>query len=290
MLTLNLDPSFRLEYLAEGAANVVFRVRIKEPYPSTSADLYFESEGRSATTPSPTEIEPPPLPSPCGGKLVRLRKELSSTVPVIETQRHFEDLIAPLFPKEYLVEQILFHPTAALLKDCNVELRRLEKERIRHEKRHGVYLDENEKYGYLITDMTCDSDSEYELFEFKPKWLAQSPNAPVESRRCRTCALQAMRRIELRESNHQPPNFCPLDLVSTDILNVDRAVKAMSGTIPSGTHETILRYLHQNPLLVRLRELQLELDPNGVLRADLTSSIFLAAMTLRDCTLFLKVR
>ncbi|KAL9126199.1 MAG: hypothetical protein Q9217_004717, partial [Psora testacea] len=288
MLTLDLDPAIRLEYLAEGAANVVYRICTQAFSPSTASDARFESDGFGATTPPPTEIEPTPLPSPFQGKLVRLRKALSSTVPVVESHKHFEDLIAPLFPRANLVEQILFRPTPALLKDCNTKLRQMEAEGARSEKRLGIYLVEYEKYGCLITDMTCDTDSGYESLEFKPKWLTQSPNAPAQARRCRTCALRAMKRFQLGASNHWLPGFCPLNLVSMDISKVEKAISHMLGKDLLRIQSTLAHFLNGNLLLMRLRELQLQLDPDGVLTAELTSPRFLAAMTLRDCTLFLK--
>ena len=48
-------------------------------------------------------------------------------------------------------------------------------------------------------------------------------------------------------------------------------------------------FLLKDPLLRRLKQLQTNKDPNGVLKANVISPDFLAAMTLRDCTLYLKV-
>jgi len=48
------------------------------------------------------------------------------------------------------------------------------------------------------------------LFHFKPKWLAQSPTAPVNARRCRTCALAARRETDVARL------LCPLALYSGD--------------------------------------------------------------------------
>ena len=289
MLTLDLDPEIQLEYLAEGAANVVYKIRAQAPSRSTGADAHFESDGYSATTPPPTEIEPPSLPFPFEGKLVRLRKNLSSTVPVAESYRYFEDLIAPLFLKENLVEQILFHPAPALLRDCNAKLRQMEKSGTRPKKRYGLYLAEDEEHGCLVTDMTCDSGSEYESFEFKPKWLAQSPNAPLGSQRCRTCALRAMRRAEVSNINENSPDFCPLDLISTDKSRVEKAVSSMPKDNSPGFDHSTAQFLHMNSLLMSLKKLQVGLDPDGVLKTDVRAPKFVAAMTLRDCTLFLKV-
>ncbi|KAL9100333.1 MAG: hypothetical protein Q9163_004282 [Psora crenata] len=255
---------------------------------TSAADTHFESDGYSATTPPSTEIEHSPLPSLLDGKLVRLRKNLSCAVSVIESHKHFQNSIAPLFPEQNLVEPTIFHPTLTLLRDCNAGLRQMERDGTRPEKRHGIYLVEDEDHGCLVTDMACDLSPEYVPFEFKPKWLAQSPNAPAGSKRCRTCALRAM---EGARSDIPSPTFCPLGLVSPDVSKVEKAVSQMLGKDPLGLHATLLQFFDKNPLLMRLRELQLEMDPNGVLgTVDLTSSKFLVAMTLRDCSLFLKVR
>ena len=287
MLTIGLDDGVQLLYLAEGAANVVYRIRSLPPDPSTSADLGIESYGPN--TPPPTDIEPLHMDPHLEGKLVRLRKKTSSATPVIESQNHFENMIKPLFPSENLVQQILFHPSKDLVKDCNARLREMEIIGARPAKRHGCYLAEDEVNGMLVTDMSC-SDDTFKFFEFKPKWLAQSPSAPSQSKRCRTCALRVMKR-------GSKPGLCPLNLVDKD--QIATAVCRIMGLDPrrlqdySGSELEMLRrirdFLLKNPLLRRLRQLQMDKDPHGVLRANLISSDFLAAMTLRDCTLYLKV-
>lgn len=287
MVTIGLDDGVQLVYLAEGAANVVYRIRSLPLDSTTSADLDFERYGPN--TPPPTEMEPIYADPRLEGKLVRLRKRISSTATVAESQNHFENSIKPLFPSENLVQQILFQPSKGILKDCNARLREMEKTGARPAKRHGVYLAEDETYGMLVTDMSCNDDS-FKFFEFKPKWLAQSPSAPPGSKRCRTCALWAMKK-------GARPGFCPLDLVDKDRLIT--AVCRIMGLDPrriqdyGGSEMDMLRrirdFLLKDPLLRRLRQLQMSKDPNGVLKANVSSPDFLAAMTLRDCTLYLKV-
>lgn len=302
--TFSLDPSdVRLQYLAEGAANVVYRIFPPDSGPSTSADLSSEPEGFDSSTPLPTEIDPLQIDPRLHGKLIRLRKDLSTTVPTADSQRHFESLIRPLFPNENLVAATLFHPSRSLLKECNTDLQAMEKRGLRPTKRRGIYLVADEPYGCLITDMTCPKDAAYKCFEFKPKWLVQSPSAPAGSRRCRTCALRAMKRAskaEVSEKEISKAAFCPLNLVSIDKNKLAIFVDHILGLDPQRNrtidspevlkeHDLLLRFLYKNPLLDRLRTLQLDLDPNGVFKADLLSHSFLAAMTLRDCTLYLKV-
>ena len=287
MLTIGVDDGVQLMYLAEGAANVVYRIRSLPLDPSTSADLSFESYGPN--TPPPTDIEPLHMDPRLEGKLVRLRKRTSSATPVAQSQNHFETMIKPLFPSENLVQQILFQPSRDLLKNCNARLRDMEKSRARPSKRHDVYLAEDEMHGMLVTDMSCSDDS-FTFFEFKPKWLTQSPSAPPGSKRCRTCALRAM-------TKGSKPGLCPLNLMDDDRIVI--AVCRIMGLDPkqlqnySSSEKDMLGrirdFLLRDSLLRRLRQLQMDKDPKGVLKSNLKSQDFLAAMTLRDCTLYLKV-
>lgn len=307
MLTIGLDDGLQLVYLAEGAANVVYKIRSLPLDPSTSADLHFERYGPN--TPPPTEIEPLTLDPHLEGKLVRLRKKTSSPTSVAESQNHFEDTIKPLFPPQNLVQQILFRPSTDLLKDCNAALREMETTGTRPAKRHAVYLAEDEPHGMLVTDMSCDNNDDdsfnkRQLFEFKPKWLAQSPTAPPDSKRCRTCALRAMKKGSKQ-------GLCPLHLLNED--NVTTAVCRIMRLDPPHPHpqqqqqqeETdygggsseemeVLRgrirdFFLTDPLLSRLRNLQMDSDPVGVLNAAADDPGVRAAMTLRDCTLFIRV-
>lgn len=287
MLTIGLDDGVQLVYLAEGAANVVYRIRSLPLDPSISADLNFESYGPN--TPPPTDIEPLHMDPCLEAKLVRLRKKTSSTTPVAASQNHFENMIKPLFPSENVVQQILFQPSKDLLMDCNARLREMERNGARPAKRHDVYLAEDEMHGMLVTDMSCNDDT-FKFFEFKPKWLAQSPSAPPKSKRCRTCALRAMKKGSKQ-------GLCPLDLMDKDQINI--AVCRVTGLDPhrlqdySGSKRDMLGrirdFLLKDPLLRRLKQLQMDKDPKGVLKANVTSQDILAAMTLRDCTLYLKI-
>lgn len=287
MLTIGLDDGVQLVYLAEGAANVVYRLQSLPLDPSTSADLKFESYGPN--TPPPTEVEPLHIDPRLEKKLVRLRKKTSSNTPVAESQEHFENTIRPLFPPDNLVQQILFRPSEDLLKESNAKLREMEKDGTRPAKRHHVYLAEDEMYGMLVTDMSCSDDSS-KLFEFKPKWLLQSPTAPQESKRCRTCALRAMRR-------KTRPGLCPLNLMDKDkiaiglcrIMRLDSEQQHDYSGMERHMRGRLRDFLLKDPLLRCLRQLQVDKDPRGVLSAGVISEDLLAAMTLRDCTLYLRV-
>ena len=179
--------------------------------------------------------------------------------------------------------------------------------------RHGVYLALDEPYGLLVTDMTGRADGAAILVEFKPKWLAQSPTAPVGARRCRNCALHAMRNATVHpEKSTTSKLFCPLDLLvdenpdnhdgdGDDLARLDRVVETILSTNNSissipGLKKRTMKILSSSSsssnaqsLLQRLRLLQTTLDPHGVLHSDPSNLDLRIAMTLRDCTVFIKV-
>ncbi len=291
ILTLDQDTPVRVRYHAEGAANVVFIITSSRGI-SSKADDY----GPVGTT---TEDGIPRIDVRLRGKLLRLRKDVPSVTPVLDSHRHYEQHIEPLFPPESLVEQLLCKITPGFVRKCNAALRTEEEPlKKRPKKRHGVNLSETECHGLLITDMTCDE--KHASTEFKPKWLVQSPSAPPGSKRCRTCALRAMRDVK---SNTKPSTvgqdsggFCPLTLVSGDRTVIRPSlepilVKAIGAplNILDFVKQT-LPYFHNLYLLRLLRDLQAEKDPKGILKVDSSDVEFMTAMALRDCTFFLKVR
>ena len=294
-----VPPQGSLQYLAEGAANIVYRLIIPPSSPSIAAEITPEEEHDSEpTTPPPSEIDALRYDPIFKGKLLRLRKGLASTVSNEESFKRFQDGIRPLFPAENLVEQALLRLPSRLIADCNWQLHEDERSGSRPRKRCGVYLAEDEPYGTLITDMSPDRDAGEVLVEFKPKWLAQSASAPPGSTRCRTCALRHMKASQQRRGiEDASTSFCPLDLVSRDRSRVERAVTAICLPLEKsepqmykqGIRSRLVDFLYDNPILQRLEQLQLELDKVGILEADVTSRDFLTAMTLRDCTMFIKV-
>lgn len=298
MLELNLASNVRLEYLAEGAANVLYKICPRPPSPGSTRD---SEDTESYEDYLPTEIYAPAMHPSFEGKLLRLRKANAFATSIAESHRHWVHDLAPLFPPQDIVEQALVPVRKDLLDRLNDDLRRAEDARTRPEKRRGVFLAVTEQLGLLVADMSCTSveDEPYLCIEFKPKWLAQSPNAPFRARRCRTCALRARRSQEKVEGDQRKPSgvpgYCPLDLVSAEVETVrqvvERLLAAQRPEIGSQSKiaSRLAGFLHKNQTLQRLRSLQTSLDPDGVLQTAPSSSSFLTAMTLRDCTLFLKV-
>ncbi|TAQ90366.1 hypothetical protein B7494_g1309 [Chlorociboria aeruginascens] len=282
-----------LHYVAEGAANIVYRfyVRLGTPPPPNL-------DGR---TPQPSDIDQeidscyaPPYLTTFDDKLLRLRKDLPTTVPCKVAQESWSTLIAPLFRDDEIVRQALVDIRPAKVIDrLNEELKGWERpyplkgslrsHDLRPTKRNGIYL-ANDEHGLLITDMT-PSNFEF-VIELKPKWLLQSPSAPPGSKRCRNCARTARANAQLIAQGDSPiPLWCLLDLVAEDWETLFHQAQNI---LPSQAHR-LADWLYTNELLPRLRLLQQMMDNAGPMNADPNDEDFLVAMTLRDCTLFIKV-
>ncbi|MCJ1283378.1 Inositol-pentakisphosphate 2-kinase [Xylographa opegraphella] len=288
----SLPSSPTLTYLAEGAANIIYRLTP----PPTTPPLSSSSPNYSSTTPPPTEIEPP-LPTPHQpAHLFRLRKDLPTTTPIPAAQTHYESLISPHFAASNLVAQTLVALPPGLVRSCNDALRAMEAVGARDVRRRGLWLDEGAGVGLLVEDMTAEGwlgEGGVVCLEVKPKWLAQSPGAPRGARRCRTCALGAMRR---GEEGVRGRGWCPLGLVAGERGLVERAVEGVVADSGEGAPRVgervrgrIVDFLMEDGLLGRLRDLQLRFDPKGVMEGDVEGEAFRMAMTLRDCTLFLRI-
>ena len=293
-----------LEYLAEGAANIVYRFSLPPPSPIIEADASLNDYEDGRSTPPPSELPALHYDPIFQNKLLRLRKALPTTTSVLASQEKFEQVIQSLIPSEYLVQQTLVKLPPDLQADCNRDLRLMEEVGTRPTKRHGIYLAVDAMYACLVTDMTPAGNQGQVVIDFKPKWLAQSPSAPAGSRRCRTCALRAMRKAsgKLEDEPYYDPSFqrppaslCPLDLVSDESRRVPLAVKGIldHSKWPPSTREwltsRLTEFLTGNLIILLLRCLQQDFDPKGVSQVSLDDPDFLTAMTLRDCTMFVVV-
>ncbi|KAL9054470.1 MAG: hypothetical protein Q9162_004116 [Coniocarpon cinnabarinum] len=311
----------QITYFAEGAANVVYRHLLTKDNGgdvSTQADLHDVPKNDSSTTPPPSEISPPPSPSldaealqearklvfPGWDRppLLRLKKALPH-LPLVEDQfRNLSLNIVPLLPNSALVKHQLVELPASLLKPLNDKLVLAERQRMRAEMRVGCYLDDRERYGMLVEDMSSPSQAQGFGLEVKPKWLAQSPTAPKNARRCRTCALRVQRTVlkANTSSNNQAIDYCPLDLVSRHRADVHRASQMLLKRTKRGIDvhdvdkltELLTDFIFDFGALTQLRDLQTHLDRHGILTLDDDHAVpddFLRATTLRDCSLFLRI-
>lgn len=240
-----------LTYLNEGGANFVFGIVADEN-----------------------------LQSPLHRRLLRLRKDLPHVQSARDQLAAFDEHFKPLFPAENLVQHDLIGLDARVSNRINEEFEHIH----RPVHRRDDFLPTNETYGLLVTDMTPQEGDI--LLQLKPKWLVQSPSAPKDAKRCRTCALRAMRATKHVRTATDSQGNCPLSLISQDETEREQAVSHLTND------EQLRMYLlHEaQPLLQKLRFWQSELDLEGVLNLDAEDSIldFRKAMTLRDCTLFLK--
>ncbi|KAK6429218.1 Inositol-pentakisphosphate 2-kinase [Oleoguttula sp. CCFEE 5521] len=243
----------QLTYLSEGGANFVFRIIAQGP-------------GND---------------NPLNGKLFRLRKDLSHVQSAKAQLEAFDANFRPLFPAHHVVQQELIVLGPGLAEALNAFVKTVS--RPTHRLDDVLPLDQT--HGLLVTDMT-PSTSEDVLLQLKPKWLAQSPSAPADAKRCRTCALRAQRGAERIHTATDRQETCPLRLVS----NVEHHGTEVATSLTDD--KTIANFLigDGRQLLVTLRSHQEMLDPLGALAVDDEDAIrnVCRAMTLRDCTLFIK--
>ncbi|CAD0091181.1 unnamed protein product, partial [Aureobasidium mustum] len=235
--------SARLEYLAEGNANIVYSFK---------------------------QVANNDIPHGFRHKLLRLRKDKSFIQPTKSQFATFQQEFVPLFRPENLVEQTLVTLNETVIRDLNRELGEHESTKSRKNLRHGDRLATDE-YGLLMTDMTA-RHGEF-LFEIKPKWLLQSPDAPDGSIRCRTCALRLQRTHAAAQGAVIPKagGFCPLSLIDDDIQERQRAFKsiieAQADDLPN---DSVVKFLSEKGyrVLETLRKNQARFDKHGLLSSS----------------------
>ena len=253
----------KLQYLAEGNANVIFKVRPTTPELTTHNNC-------------------------C---VLRLRKNLPFTKPAIEVLTAFRTRIMPLYEdhQELLLEQALYKLNADVLGQADSIIRLLERDEKpnRAPKRRKVYLPslEAEPHGILMPNLHRRPN--VKLLEFKPKWLLQSPSAPLDAKRCRTCALNALRRAEGKVPGRGDGGFCPLSLLLSE--KIDEVLTSIAAPISAAalTPDFVSKV---RPALFHHRHLQQKHDEVGLQDfRDPTGKDFSVAMALRDCSVFLVV-
>ncbi|KAG9193723.1 inositol-pentakisphosphate 2-kinase [Alternaria panax] len=288
------------DYLNKGAANVIFRIR---PEPSSSAkrfqfvDVSPKDKLSGVATPvTHQSLMGTVLRVPRGGQ-----KHLSSE----QILHGFEHAIRPLFLPgtrtkiqldRDLTKHLMDHEGVLLFPDVMDHLY------TRVEKLTFANTQSRRKcWGILLPDMSPTPGQSITL-EVKPKWLAQSPNAPPKAIRCRTCAMNVS--VPKKRDNY----ICPLQLLhgnssslqpwsQTTVMRQFEGGKPPSPVVTSAIAKALLDYVTIGDgitLLQHLLNLQTSLDPRGVLcRPQVDSATFdnnlRLAMTLRDCSLFIKI-
>ncbi|KAK0623380.1 inositol-pentakisphosphate 2-kinase [Immersiella caudata] len=255
--TSQATPQYRL--IGEGAANVVFK---------------SESHGS-------------PIPQ---GYLLRVPKAGTSAYHYSDLQEYWETSIRPLFQPSELVQQHLIPISPATITHLNDVLSASDPQR-RHDFR-GSRILTTATTAMLVEDMAARHPREI-VFEFKPKWLSQSPSAPPSATRCRNCAREVQKRASKPPSSAPKPIDCPLDLLdcATDPSSLSQSITALTPNLPpaDANYARLAHWLKANTLLPRLRDLQTSLDPVGPLAASPEDPNFQLAMTLKDCSCFVRI-
>ena len=293
--------------LNEGAANVVFHIRPSHVQ-HKSLDFVFvdiDDGGNTAMSVPREEVT---------SQVLRVSKGAPKCLRSEDIIRGFENDVRPLFesctggkssPVSDLTEKhlmphhgVLLFPGAML--DLIHQVDAIQKVE-GHESR------ESTRWGILLPNMSPNPGTSITL-EIKPKWLLQSPTAPPGAIRCRTCALQYSR------GKGTPKDYiCPLQLVNggeSDLQQwaVESVLKHagegenMSADPKNAQFRSVVNHLLQyiakgdgRTLLGHIKDLQSQLDPQGVLCRSSTSDRskfdhdLRLAMTLRDCSMLIVV-
>lgn len=292
---LGENSGFVLEFLSKGAANVVFRCRpCKDGPRPTSTPLQviqITDNGNRARCLGHDAIQ---------DMVIRVPRGMPKCLSGVEIMDGFTNHITPLFTSG-LEKHLMEHQLIALFPDVVESLIKSGENGLIPVSNHAI---SQSRWAIRLPDMSSIPGSSITV-EVKPKWLTQSPDAPRDAIRCRTCAMQLV-HPKSRESY-----ICPLRLVDGDYNDlypwvhgvVQSSCKQRSaGFAPtSGSNEKRIadvstKYLVSGDgrkLLQHLRRLQGSLDPKGVLhrppRPDSFDHNLRLAMTLRDCSLFLNV-
>lgn len=261
--TSNPTGSISFSYLTEGAANTIWNVHF-------SQDSNLSQHDESV--------------------VLRLRKDISSIIPMQRLKEQYEGRIAPLFifNPSLLLPVDLLQLCPAVVEDVNQQLHHLEATSQRNALRIGAYHPpfHIEPYAMIMPNLGYGAGK---IVEFKPKWLAQSSSAPRNAQRCRTCALNALRRSR-GVSGRGDSGFCPFDLLSSHNGILSSALRQIWDD-----KESLLVFMdafrsNVQPALRQLQKLQRQHNEVGL--HDFLNPVdkdFSVAMALRDCSVVLKV-
>ncbi|KAK9774304.1 putative Inositol-pentakisphosphate 2-kinase [Seiridium cardinale] len=251
----NITRNADFEYVAEGRANAVFKVVPRQ------GDDYL------------------------AGWLLRVPKHVDGALPhsYEELQQFRERVVAPKVGTKHLVPQLLVRVPARATTAMNTE-------RDLRSRRKEASSSVAEGYAMLIQDMNPLPWREDIGLEFKPKWLAQSPIAPPDATRCRTCAREAYRNGEKQaEGKTTKPPVCPLGLVASDSTVVLETIKLLTPNWSSSEQDRLQRAFSSSGIFQKLRDLQVQGDSGDTMFTNPQNENFGLAMTLRDCTCFVRM-
>lgn len=216
-------------------------------------------------------------------------------LPYVDIQTYWETRVFPLFEPHELVQQRLVRlPTnPTFFAALNQQLHTLDKIGARRRDFNGHAVSSDVRIGMLVEDMRATATpATMRMHEIKPKWLAQSPRAPLDAQQCRNCAREVWRNMKNQTQN---PIFCPLNLVKAGDFPEDDAVAAAitadlrrcyGDSMSEAEARHLTAWLRRCELFRRLRRIQWENDHEAQVEDD---ERYCLAMTLRDCSLFVLV-
>ncbi|OHE92352.1 inositol-pentakisphosphate 2-kinase [Colletotrichum orchidophilum] len=224
--------------------------------------------------------------------------------PPLEQWEYFWNTIAPLFT--YRADMLADMKFAFLPKDAVKHMQNvldaLNKAPAGAKQRPAKFRDNkvmNQATACLIESMRARSSDE-RVVEFKPKWLAQSPSAPKTANTCRCCALAAKKFTDSKDAGSGPRYYpCPLWLDPQRVAPKgkeevrQKALASLFQYSISGDNKhaaTLYGLLEKTSILTLLKKHQTQKDPRGPLNASKDDEGFSIAMTLRDCSLYMRYR
>ncbi|KAI1777851.1 inositol-pentakisphosphate 2-kinase-domain-containing protein [Hypoxylon cercidicola] len=247
-------------HLAEGRANAVFSIR--EPRDPAVPKGFFQ------------------------GTLLRVPKATPDVTPCdYETLQAFQEKFVDVHVgRQHIVPQVLVKISQTVATILNVK--RGNALRVKGVK--GDLSIIKAGYAMLVEDMGPSPD--YKALEFKPKWLAQSPMAPGDATRCRTCARESLRngKLRLRGLKTCIP-VCPLGLLHENLGVVMSTIDRLAPKWSERDRKRLAEALKESGVLERLRDLQVEGDSGDALFTRPSDPRFGLSMTLRDCSCFVRM-
>jgi inositol-pentakisphosphate 2-kinase len=316
------------EYFNEGGANVIFKILSwPQQYKARSRAFLFVDVKMDSPEVVPTHQRE------LVNKVLRVNKGLSKTLRCEEVISGFYTHVWPLFVTGAALVVLrplkdAYAPLSTILPDRNFTEHLMEHRGVKlfsdvmgdlTSKSQAIGVEEgrnkeqrqltSKRWGILLPDMSPVAGSSVTL-EVKPKWLAQSPTAPRDAVRCRTCALQIEKPkdadkyicpLRLLDGNRNLVHPWILARVTEQVVEHIKTPNAQDKAQISQIASHVTAYLTDGDgkaLLQHLSYLQKNLDPQGVLcrsrvKPKDVEAIFdhnlRLAMTLRDCSLYIRV-
>ncbi|KAF7547504.1 hypothetical protein G7046_g8981 [Stylonectria norvegica] len=266
-----------IKMIGEGAANAVFQ-------------LGFPTHATRPVSDAASTFK---------GWLLRVAKAPKTGEPsrynYLKQQEFYARKIKPLLTTNAVNQELVVVRGSGIVNTLNQFLRKMDHTRKR--KFQGSFIAET-NWGLLVEDMRPTDSERSLLFEFKPKWLSQSPSAPPNAIRCRQCAMELYNFLVDPDPGKQPPDVakpCPLalanDTAPAELDTVSRIAPHLAKLAAQDPSiRKALQYTANNAILRHLRAAQELADSKGPLNASPEDSEFNLAMTIRDCTAFVQIR